>query len=273
MSLSSLNFHPVPGLPLVRPGDDLPALIGAALRSAGHELRDGDLLAVAQKIVSKAEGRLVRLADVQASPEAFELAERTDKDPRLVELILGESNGVVRVGRNVVIVEHKLGLVLANAGIDRSNVTGPELAEADDPEADNASSTGDGDDTVLLLPKDPDASAARLRDRLRQEFGANCAVMITDSIGRPWRLGTTGTAIGCAGIDALVDLRGRPDLFGRRLQVSEVAVADSLAAAAVLVMGEGDEGVPLVLVRGFPAGDSTQTASAVLRPRDEDLFR
>lgn len=252
--MPALNFLPVPGIPLVKPGNDLGRLLTRALRQAGLQPASGDVVAVAQKIVSKAEGRLVALAGVEPSPEARALATDAHKDPRVMELLLRESRDIVRVSPGVVITEHRTGTILANAGIDRSNVAG-------------------NDEYALLLPEDPDASAARLRDWLQQEFGVPLGVIITDSIGRPWRLGTTGTAIGCAGVDALKDLRGRPDLFGRPLQVSEVAIADSLAAAAVLVMGEGAEGVPVVLIRGAGAGESTQTARAVLRPRQEDLFR
>jgi coenzyme F420-0:L-glutamate ligase / coenzyme F420-1:gamma-L-glutamate ligase len=205
-------------------------------------------------VVSKAEGRLVDLATVTPSPSALELAQATQKDPRLVEVLLQESSALVRAAPGVLIAEHRSGVVLANAGIDRSNVAGR-------------------DDTVLLLPADADASAGAMRQRFEQEFGLRLGVLITDSIGRPWRLGTTGTAIGAAGVETLRDLRGRPDLFGRALQVSEVAVADSLAAAAVLAMGEGAEGTPVVLIRGAGAVESPQTARDVLRPRQEDLFR
>ncbi|MEO8445147.1 MAG: coenzyme F420-0:L-glutamate ligase, partial [Gammaproteobacteria bacterium] len=213
-----------------------------------------DAVAVAQKIVSKAEGRIVALASVEPSAEARDIALRAHKDPRVVELILRESRSVIRVTPGVIITEHNSGVTLANAGIDRSNLAG-------------------SDDAALLLPLDADASAAALRARLQEDFGVTLGVLITDSIGRPWRLGTVGTAIGCAGLLALNDLRGQPDLFGRQLQVSEVAVADSLAAAAVLVMGEAAEGTPVVLVRGAGAGDSQQTARSALRPPHEDLFR
>jgi coenzyme F420-0:L-glutamate ligase/coenzyme F420-1:gamma-L-glutamate ligase len=173
----------------------------------------------------------------------------------VVELILRESRTVIRVSSGVIITEHNTGVILANAGIDRSNLEG-------------------SDDAALLLPEDPDASAARLRDQLQQEFGVRLGILVTDSIGRPWRLGTVGTAIGCAGVLALNDLRGQADLFGRQLQVSEVAVADSLAAAAVLLMGEAAEGTPLVLIRGgADTTDRGQTARTALRPADEDLFR
>ena len=250
-----MRFTPIPGVPLVAAGADLADLVTRALRAADEIPATGDVVAVAQKIVSKAEGRRVLLATVTPSPRAVELARQASKDPRVVELILRESRAVVRVSPGVIITEHNTGVVLANAGIDRSNLEG-------------------SDDAALLLPVDPDASAAALRDRLQRDFGVALGVLITDSIGRAWRLGTVGTAIGCAGVLALNDLRGQKDLFGRTLQVSEVAVADSLAAAAVLVMGEAAEGTPLVLIRGAGAGDDRgQTARAALRPRDEDLFR
>jgi coenzyme F420-0:L-glutamate ligase/coenzyme F420-1:gamma-L-glutamate ligase len=254
MSCPALSFLPLPGLPVVQPGDDLAALIIDALRAANLQPQAGDILAVTQKIVSKAEGRMRRLAEVRPSPRARELAQQCAKDPRLVELILEESNEVLRCRTNVLIVEHRLGFVIANAGIDRSNVAG-------------------GDDAVLLLPLDPDASAARLRQRIEAAFGVRPGVIITDSVGRAWRMGTVGIAIGVAGVVAFEDLRGRTDLFGRALQASEIAPADSLAAAAVLAMGEAAESTPVVLVRGFPPADSTQPASAVLRPQRDDLFR
>lgn len=256
--MASLAFQPVAGLPLVARGDDLAHLAIDALRAAGSIPAAGDVIAVAQKVVSKAEGRLVRLDGVTPTGAAREIAQRAGKDPRVVELILRESAAVVRVVPGVIIVEHRTGVVLANAGIDRSNV---------------AAEGRPGDEAVLLLPEDPDGSAARLRTRFEAAFGCRLGVIITDSIGRPWRLGTVGVAIGAAGVTALQDLRGRQDLFGRRLQVSEVAIADSLAGAAVLAMGEAAEGTPLVLIRGAGAGGSAQTARAALRPRHEDLFR
>lgn len=252
--MSALAFLRIPGVPLVEPGADLADLVITALRAAGEIPAAGDVVAVAQKIVSKAEGRIVPLAGVTPRAEAIDIAARANKDPRVVELILKESRSVVRVSPGVIITEHNTGVTLANAGIDRSNLPG-------------------SDDAALLLPLDPDASAAALRARLEAEFGVRLGVLVTDSIGRPWRLGTVGTAIGCAGVQALNDLRGTRDLFGRELQVSEVAVADSLAAAAVLVMGEAAEGTPLVLVRGANAGTSTQTARHALRPPAEDLFK
>ncbi len=259
MPAPSLSIYPVPGLPQIRPGTDLAAVISAAVREAGLEPQNGDIFVVAQKIISKAEDRAIDLRNVTASPSATALAKRTDKDARVVELILQESNRVVRESPGVIIVEHRLGIVLANAGIDRSNVTGDE-------------------DIVLLLPEDPDASATRLKTGLENHLGVRLGVLITDSIGRPWRLGTTGIAIGCAGIIALQDLRGSTDLFGRVLQVAEVATADCLASAAGLIMGEGAEGIPVALISGSGVVDraseeAVQNAKTLLRPIEEDLFR
>lgn len=255
MATAPLQFIPVAGVPQVQPGDDLAALLVAALKAAGAPPVAGDVVAVAQKIVSKAEGRSVRLDSVIPSADALDIAAQAGKDPRVVELILQESREVLRVMRGVIITEHRTGLVLANAGIDRSNLE-------------------DSDACALLLPEDPDASAAHLRARLETAFGVRLGVIITDSIGRAWRLGTVGLAIGCAGVPVLNDLRGTRDLFGRELQVSEVAVADSLAAAAVLAMGEAAEGTPRVLIHGAGGGvDGGQDARTVVRPLDEDLFR
>ncbi len=257
--MNELRFIRIAGVPLIEPGADLALVIATALRAAGEIPAAGDVVAVAQKIVSKAEGRIVRLDTVTPSARAQDIAARANKDPRVVELILRESRTVIRVSPGVIITEHNTGVILANAGIDRSNLPG-------------------SDDAALLLPLDPDASAAGLRESLQKDFGVGLGVLVTDSIGRPWRLGTVGTAIGCAGVLALHDLRGQPDLFGRQLQVSEVAVADSLAAAAVLMMGEAAEGTPLVLIRGGAQAndhgqDHGQTARTALRPAGEDLFR
>jgi len=253
--VSELRFIRIAGVPLIGPGADLPCVIATALRAAGEIPAAGDVVAIAQKIISKAEGRIVRLNTVTPSDRAKDIAARASKDPRVVELILRESRAVIRVSPGVIITEHNTGVILANAGIDRSNLP-------------------DSDAAALLLPLDPDASAAGLRESLQREFGVRLGVLVTDSIGRPWRLGTVGTAIGCAGVLTLDDLRGDLDLYGRQLQVSEVAVADSLAAAAVLLMGEAAEGTPLVLIRGGATRDDLgQTAASALRPADEDLFR
>ena len=249
-----LVISPLKGIPLVREGDDLAALLEGALARAALSLQAGDVLVVAQKIVSKSEGRVVRLRDVQPTARAVELAERTDKDPRMVQLILDESIEVVRAVPGVLIVRHRLGIIGANAGIDQSNID------------------HQGGECALLLPADPDRSAARLRDTLQQHTGKKLGIVISDSMNRPWRLGTMGQAIGSAGILVLDDRRGQQDLFGRELQVTMTNRADSIAAAALLVMGETTERVPAALVRGFPAEDSRQAARDSIRPPVEDLF-
>ncbi len=253
--MTDLMLIPLTGIPLIKPGDDLGALVAAAANTAGLSLQDGDILVVTQKIVSKAEDRFVWLRDVTPSPRAIELAEVTGKDPRLVEVILWDTAEVIRASQNVLIVQHHLGFISANAGVDHSNVS----AEAD---------------TVLRLPEDPDQSARRMRTRLRELTGAAPAVIINDSHGRPWREGTVGVAIGVAGLVPVQDLRGRPDLFGFRLQYTTVGFADQIAAAASLVMGQADEAQPVVLVRGL-AYEPGEEASArqILRPRETDLFR
>jgi coenzyme F420-0:L-glutamate ligase/coenzyme F420-1:gamma-L-glutamate ligase len=249
-----LVISPLKGIPLVREGDDLAALLEGALARAALSLQAGDVLVVAQKIVSKSEGRVVRLRDVQPTARAAELAVRTDKDPRMVQLILDESIEVVRAVPGVLIVRHRLGIIGANAGIDQSNID------------------HQGGECALLLPADPDRSAARLRDTLQQHTGKKLGIVISDSMNRPWRLGTMGQAIGSAGILVLDDRRGQQDLFGRELQVTMTNRADSIAAAALLVMGETTERVPAALVRGFPAEDSRQAARDSIRPPVEDLF-
>ncbi len=255
-SSSAVEMFAVPGIPQVREGDDLVASIGDGLARGGIVPRGGDVVVLTQKIVSKAEGRMVDLAAVKPSAEAIELAAKVQKDPRLVELILSESVRVVRARPNVLIVEHRLGFVMANAGIDQSNVGSPD----DPPRA-------------LLLPLDPDASAANLRKRLSEKFGVPVAVIISDSFGRAWRRGTCGVAIGAAGLPSLMDLRGSPDLFGRALQVSITGHADEIAAAASLVMGQGSEGQPVVIVRGLTWRGPDNAASELVRPAAEDMFR
>ena len=254
MPAPAIALYPVPGLPLVDADTNLAAVIETAVSAAGLQPQNGDVFAIAQKIVSKAEGCLVDLNDITPSVQAHELAKGGDKDPRLVELILRESRRVVRHTVGVIIVEHRLGIVLANAGIDRSNVAGDE-------------------DIVLTLPEDPDASAAQIRQALEEFFGVRLGVIITDSVGRPWRLGTTGIAIGAAGMTALQDMRGQIDMFGRVLQVAEVATADCIAGAAGLIMGEGAEAMPVVLIRGADARASDQNARTILRPEKENLFQ
>ncbi len=253
---ASLEISAVRGFDLVRRGDDLAQLIAAAFERSSLSLRAGDVVVVAQKIVSKAEGRLVDLATVTPSPRAIALAADIGKDPRLVEVILSESVRVVRKRPGLLIVEHRLGFVMANAGVDQSNVAAP-----------------DGKPLVLLLPEDPDASAAALRERLRTLTGAAVGVVVNDSFGRAWRRGTVGVALGAAGLPALIDLRGRPDLFGRTLEVSIIGFADEIAAAASLLMGQADEGRPVVLMRGLEWSAPPSPAATLVRPPAEDLFR
>jgi coenzyme F420-0:L-glutamate ligase / coenzyme F420-1:gamma-L-glutamate ligase len=251
------------GIPLIQPGDDLPAILLEALARAGARLVDGDVLVLAQKIVSKSEGRLVALSQVAPSAKAIELAKITEKDPRFVELVLRESREVLRTRAGTLIVEHRRGFVCANAGIDHSNVTAPP----------GVSPSGDPEDWVLLLPEDPDASAERIRLALEAASGARLGVVIIDSHGRAWRLGIVGVAIGLSGLPGLVDMRGQPDMFGYQLRVTQVAAADELAAAASLVMGQAAERVPAVHVRGFPYPLREASLQELIRPHEQDLFR
>lgn len=253
-----LTLTPLPSIPLIQPGDDLGSLIQKAIRQAGINPLDGDIIVIAQKIVSKSEGRLVNLATVKPSQRALELAKVTEKDPRIVELVLQESKEILRTRPRTVIVEHRLGFVCANAGIDHSNVKG----EGDEIE-----------EWVLLLPENPDASAHKIRQELEEVFRVHLGVMIIDSHGRAWRMGTTGVAIGLSGLPGLVDLRGQPDLFGYVLQITQVGAADELAAAASLVMGQAAEATPVVHVRGFPYPLRESHLAELLRPKEMDLFR
>lgn len=244
--------------PLVRPGDNVPGLIVQALRDNGLTPADGDVLVVAHKVVSKAEGRVVRLDTVTPSPEAERLAAETGKDPRFVELILQESQAIVRARPGLIIAEHRLGWICANAAVDRSNA----------PPGEN------GAEQVILLPRDPDAAAQAIREAVRSAFGADVAVIVNDTHGRPFRLGAVGVAIGVAGIAPLTDLRGRRDLFGYTMQTTEIATADELAAAASLLQGQTDEGTPVVHIRGARyVRDETATARQLIRPKELDLFR
>jgi len=254
----TLILNPLPGIPIIKPGDDLGKVILDGIERECIVLQDGDILVLAQKIVSKSEDRYVNLNQVKPSEEALELAHKTQKDPRLVELILRESSCVLRTRTGTIIVEHRLGFVCANAGIDHSNVG--DISEG-------------LDEWVLLLPEDPDKSAHELRIRLETASGKVLGVLIVDSHGRAWRLGTVGISIGIAGMPGLVDLRGKPDMFGYRLQITEVGAADELAAAASLVMGQSDEKKPVVHVRGFPYPLRDVSLRELLRPEEEDLFR
>lgn len=257
--MNTLTLTALAGIAEIEPGDDLAAILGEALRALQLPPRCRNLsqpqsvLVVAQKIVSKAEGRYVRLDGVTVSPRAAELAALTRKDPRVVELVLGESVEVLRAKPDVLIVRHRLGYVMANAGIDRSNVG--------------------GGDRALLLPVDPDGSAQALATSLLELYGFHVGVIICDSFGRPWRRGVTNVALGAAGVPALLDRRGEPDRNGRRLEVTEVALADQLASAAGLLMGEGAESRPAVLIAGLTLTASPVPASRLIRPLQEDLFR
>jgi len=244
---------------MIQPGDDLGELIFTSLNDSGLSLEDGDILVLAQKIVSKAEGRLYNLTQIIPSERAAELAQITEKDPRFLELVLQESNEVLRTRPGTVIVEHKLGFVCANAGIDHSNVSGL---------------WGEPQDWVLLLPENPDVSAERIRVRIEDLSGVNnLGVMIIDSHGRAWRNGAVGMAIGLSQVPGIVDMRGQTDLFGYELRVTLVAAADELAAGASLVMGEAAECVPAVHVRGFPYALRDSSLKELIRSRELDMFR
>jgi coenzyme F420-0:L-glutamate ligase/coenzyme F420-1:gamma-L-glutamate ligase len=251
-----LDIFAIPGLPMVREGDDLAAMIAAGLDRAGETLRDHDVVVIAQKIVSKAEGRSVDLATVHPSDRAVALAADVGKDPRIVEVVLSESKRVVRSRPNLMIMQHRLGFVMANAGVDQSNVA-PD----------------DGIHRALLLPLDPDGTAERIRTTLADRFAARIGVVISDSFGRPWRRGTAGVAIGVAGLPSFIDLRGKPDLFGRILEVSIVGFADEIAAAASLLQGQAAEGQPVVVVRGLRWSAPDAPVADLVRPPDEDLFQ
>jgi coenzyme F420-0:L-glutamate ligase/coenzyme F420-1:gamma-L-glutamate ligase len=246
-----LRLFRVPGIPEIRPGSDLAKCLTAAARRAAICFEDGDILVMAQKIVSKAEGALVRLATVEPSLQALALATKLKKDPRAMEVVLRESRRIVR-SDHVLIAETRHGFVCANAGVDHSNVP--------------------GHDVVTLLPRDPDRSAKRLAAALRKRTGKRVAVILSDTFGRPWRLGLTNVAIGAFGIPVLHDLRGTRDRDGKPLSATVLAIADELAAAAGLLMGKS-EGSPAILIRGYRYKPSTEPAAKIIRPANEDLFR
>ena len=249
----SLTVTAVEGLPEIQPGDDLITRLAEALSGLPEPVRDGDIAVVAQKIVSKAQDCFRNLNDITPRAEAIEIAAATDKDPRVVEIVLQESRGIVRQAPGVLIAQHKSGHIMANAGLDRSNVRGDE-------------------DHVLVLPDDADDWCANAAIAIEAHLGVRMGVVMADSFGRPWRLGTAGVAIGAAGIHAKLDVRGRPDRFGRLLESTEIGIADEIAAAASLLMGQTDEGIPLCVVRGLDvAGDGT--AADLLRPSERDVFR
>ena len=246
------------GIPLIKKEDNLAEIIwNSSIQNEIH-LEDGDIFVITQKIVSKSEGRLVNLKEVRASQKAIDLSKHTNKDPRLIHLILQESNKILRSNSNHIIVEHKLGFICANAGIDHSNV---ESLDAD------------SENWYLLLPENPDFSAKNIREKIIGVSHKNIGILIIDSHGRAWRNGVVGTTIGLAGLPALVDLRGKKDIYGYKLQNTQVAVADELAGTASLVMGQSSEMIPVVHVRGFPYSLRESSMTELIRPKDEDLFR
>ena len=251
----SITYTALPDVPLIQPGDDLIRVIADGVARAGIEVVAGDVFVLAQKIVSKSENRYVYLDNVVPSVRALELAKTVGKDPRHIEIVLSESTEVVRTRKNVMIVAHRLGFVMANAGIDESNIE------------------QDRGHRVLLLPENPDASCEQLKAGLDRRFGVKVGIVMNDSFGRPWRNGVVGVAVGSAGVPSLQSMIGEPDLFSRPMQVTEIAIADELAAAASLVMGQAAEGQPIVHVRGFSSSAPANRASALVRPREQDLFR
>jgi coenzyme F420-0:L-glutamate ligase/coenzyme F420-1:gamma-L-glutamate ligase len=261
----SLTLIPLQNIPLIRQDDNLADILVKSLQETNLELQNNDILVLAQKIVSKSEGRAVNLATVAPSQQAIELAQKAEKDARVMELMLQESNEVLRVRVGTIIVEHKLGFVCANAGIDHSNVASPH------PEGEGPGASAK--EYVLLLPENPDQSARNIREQIKQKTGINIGVMIIDSHGRAWRNGTVGICIGLSGLPALIDERGWKDLFGYTLKITVVGVADELAAAASLVMGQAAEGIPAVHVRGFPYPLGEGSLKELIRPKAQDMFR
>jgi len=253
-----LTLTPLQNIPIIRQDDNLADMLVKSLQETDIELQDDDILVIAQKVISKSEGRMVDITSISPSEQAIALAQKAEKDPRVVELILQESNEIIRVRTGAIIVEHKLGFVCANAGIDHSNVA------------------GDGNEKqefVLLLPTDPDQSARTIREQIKQKTGKDIGVMIVDSHGRAWRNGTVGICIGLSGLPGLIDERGWQDLFGYTLKITIVGVADELAAAASLMMGQAAEGKPAVHVRGFPYPLREGSLKELIRPKEQDMFR
>ena len=254
LAAPQLSAYAIPAIPLIQAGDDIVDIMLAKAQAAGIALQAGDVLVVSSKIVSKAAGRLICLEAVRASQAANELAAETDKDPRLVELILSESEHVSRKRRGVLVTKHRLGFVSANAGIDQSNIEG-------------------GDERALLLPTDPDGAARAIRAQVKARLGIQVGVIISDTHGRPFRVGNIGVAIGAAGLPAIKDLRGSRDLYGRTLEITQVAYADLVASAAHLLCGEADEGLPAVLLRGLDLGGEPGRAADLIRAPEHDLYR
>jgi coenzyme F420-0:L-glutamate ligase/coenzyme F420-1:gamma-L-glutamate ligase len=251
--MGTVEIIPVEGLPIVKPGDNLGALITEATKRNGHPIKSGDVVVVTHIVVSVVEGRLVDLDKVVPSEFAKNLASRLDKDPAMVEVVLRESRGIRRIGDGVLITETRHGFVCANSGVDKSNVAGER--------------------TVAPLPADPDASAARIRKEIFEASGRNVAVIVSDTFGRPLRMGETNVAVGVAGLKPIRDRRGEKDLFGYVLKVKQTAVADELASAAELVIGQADEGVPAAIIRGYKYSRSKNSkATDLIRPREKDLF-
>ena len=256
--MSELTFTQLLNIPLIEERDNIAEILFQSIGRQFIELKEGDILAVTSKIISKSEGRMVNLNDVEPSDRALKLGNETNRDPRLMELILKESKEIVRASEQAIIVEHRLGFISANAGIDHSNVQGKY---------------GNKEDWYLLLPLSPDNSAEKIRIFIKEKTGKDIGVIIIDSHGRPWRKGTVGVIIGTSRVPALIDLRGKTDLFGYHLKISEVAAGDELAAAASLMMGQADEKIPAIHVRGFPYQLCDSTIADILRPRNMDLFR
>ena len=254
--MDQLVLNALKGIPLVEPGDDIAELIYKAILVNKIQVDEGDIFVIAQKIISKSENRYVYLNKITPSSEAVLLGRQTKKDPRLVEVILRESNKVVRSRVGVIVVENKLGFVHANAGIDRSNIE-----------------SNDNNPKVLLLPEFPDESALTLKTALDLKFKENIGIIINDSAGRAWRNGTTGIAIGSSGVMTLSDLRGKKDLYGRSLEVTQIGLGDEVASAASILMGQADEGLPVILVKGFKVPKLDQSAKELLREANQDLFR
>ena len=252
----SITLTALPGIPLVRPGDNIVELIIKSLQSTKLNLLDNDILVIAQKVISKSEGRYVKISDVEPSEKSYLLAKSTGKDPKLVELIRRESKKIVRHRKGVIVTENCQGVTMANSGIDRSNVE----------------KYGDSEQ-VLLLPINPDKSAEKIRNELCQRANVNIAVIINDSLGRAWRNGTIGTALGVSGLPSLLDFRGVPDLFGKSLNVSEEAIADEFSSAASILQGQAAEGRPIVLIRGYSTSLTATKASYLIRKKEKDLFK
>jgi len=257
LAISKLEVSALNHVPSIKESDDIAEIILKSMHKDSLELEDNDIVVIAQKIISKAEGCLIDLESIAPSSESIKIAERTDKDPRLVELIIQESKEIIRIEKGVIIVEHRLGHILANAGIDQSNIDHKPDKE-----------------TVLLLPKNPNKSAKKIKEYIENQTGKTIGVIITDSMGRPWRLGTIGYAIGASGVKTIVDLRQKKtDLYGRELQTTVIGLADQIASAATLIMGESNEGKPIVLVKGIDMPSDSDTVDDLIRPKEEDLFR